>query len=280
MVKDDYFFLEKWINYYGGMFGKKSLYIINHGDDDTVNKMAQGCNVTSIPGGFDKQFDSKRWRLLNHFANGLRSYYSYVVCGDVDEFLVFDPKTGLNLADFIAKRRKPNLITPLGLEVVHRPDIEPDSVENSILGPRQYCRFSTYFCKPCLIGREAVISRGGHYADRKEKVVFKNLYLFHMKYCDHGMYKDTMNRRGIQMDKLDQEEQVALSAEWMEKKDVEEDRLIELANLPVREEFDFSERLTEMDDTWGQRENSKYWHFKKHVGRELYPIPDRFSGII
>ena len=281
MVKDDYFFLEKWVTYYGEMFGRDSLYVINHGGSPKVDEIAKGCNVMHLPGDFDETFDAKRWRLLQNLANGLRSYFRFVICGDVDEYIVLDPKTGLTLPEFLSKRRKRVLITPLGLEVIHRKDVETDTISDAILGPRKYCRFSTYFCKPCIIGKPVNLARGGHYSEDSELLVFKNLYLFHMKYCDSDLFKGTLKTRSTQVQNIGDAnaEDSVLSAHWFSDKGTEDELLTYLANMPISADFDFSDRLEEMNATWGPRVEG-LWHFKKHVGETLFEIPERFHGII
>jgi len=282
MVKDDYFFLQKWVDYYGGLFGRRSLYVISHGGDERVDEIAQGCNVSHIPGYFDETFDAKRWRLLNNLSNGLRNYFKFVICGDIDEFVVLDPKLGMNLAEFLKKRRKRVLITPIGLEVVHRYDVEKEAITQSILGPRLHCRFSTYFCKPCIIGKPVDLARGGHYAMDENLMIFRNLYLFHMKYCDRDLYQSVLRRRVSQVAALDEvtSDTSQLSAHWFDSESEQAREFEKLADLPVRNSFGFSERLKEMEKTWKPRGVDGMWHFKKHVGQELFTIPERFSGII
>ena len=97
MVRDDAFFLRAWLRHYGGMFGRENCYIINHGRGAEVADLAAGCNVIGIPGEAHRNFDMKRWRLLNNLVMGLRSYYDHVIVGDVDELVVMDPEGGQTL---------------------------------------------------------------------------------------------------------------------------------------------------------------------------------------
>ena len=85
MVRDDAFFLERWVGYYGGLFGRENCYVVNHGRGDEVARIAEGCNIFGIPGDPHPNFDMKRWRLLNNLVAGLRSYYKWVIVGDVDK---------------------------------------------------------------------------------------------------------------------------------------------------------------------------------------------------
>ncbi len=138
MVRDDEFFLQKWVEYYGGLFGRKNLYVVNHGFEEMVDRVADGCNIIGLPGHAHKGFDNKRWRLLNGLVNGLRSYYSHVIVGDVDEFVVTDPNFFPNLKHFLAKKRPGRVFTPIGLDVVHLRDKEPEPVTPKVLGPRRF----------------------------------------------------------------------------------------------------------------------------------------------
>ena len=282
MVKDDYFFLQRWVDYYGAQFGRQALYVISHGGDPEIASIATSCNVITIPAGFDKTFDMKRWRLLSHFANGLHAYFNFVICGDVDEFVVVDPKSGLDLAGFLAKRHQRAVLTPIGLEVIHRPDVETEPIGSSILAARRHCRYSSYYSKPCVIGLGAKLSRGGHYSDFSELKVFANLYLFHMKYGDRDLYVDTMRRRSElarQSAEKDSDGKAIVSSAWFVESGAEAEEIDRLAALPVRDDFEFAGHLEAMTHSW-ERRGENLWHFKKHVGTELHTIPDRFSGVV
>jgi len=120
MVRDDAFFLKAWLRHYGGQFGRENCYIVNHGRGQEVAALAEGCNLIGIPGDPHKNFDMKRWRLLNNLVMGLRSYYAHVIVGDVDELVVLDPAAGTDLRGYLAQAPERQVLTPLGLEVIHR----------------------------------------------------------------------------------------------------------------------------------------------------------------
>ena len=75
MVREDIFFLKAWLRHYADQFGRANCYIINHGRGEEVADLAAGCNVIGLPGDPHKNFDMKRWRLLNGLVEGLRAYY-------------------------------------------------------------------------------------------------------------------------------------------------------------------------------------------------------------
>lgn len=282
MVRDDYFFLERWVKYYGEIFGRDALYVINHGNGERVQEIAAGCNVVGIPDVFNEKFDAMRWRLLNNFAQGLRGYYTYVMIGDVDEFIVLDPKTGMGLDEFLIKRRGRNTITPIGLEVVHKPDLEPEEIgDGPMLGPRRYARFTTAYSKPCIFNHHVEISRGGHYATAPELKIFKNLYLFHMRYVDSDLYRATLARRHGQVDRIEKEDgDTMISWQWRRESE-KADPFLESASLPVGDSFELEPYLKRMNKTWELRdEKSGLYHVARQIGKVLMPVPERFFGVI
>ena len=94
MVRDDAFFLKAWLAHYGTLLGRENCYIVNHGRGGMVAELAQGCNVIGLPGDPHRNFDIKRWRLLNGIVQGLRNYYRHVIVGDVDELVVLTEGSG------------------------------------------------------------------------------------------------------------------------------------------------------------------------------------------
>ena len=46
MARDDEFFLNRWIAYYGKQFGTENLYIILDGTDQTTPKNAGNAHIT------------------------------------------------------------------------------------------------------------------------------------------------------------------------------------------------------------------------------------------
>ncbi|MEZ5676656.1 MAG: hypothetical protein R3D81_15950 [Thalassovita sp.] len=195
MVRDDLFFLKLWLNHYGRQFGRENLYIVNHGRGTDVARLAEGCNIIGIPGDGQRNFDMKRWRLLNNLVMGLRSYYTHVIVGDVDELVVIDPADGRTLLEFLTEVRKNRVYTPLGLEVIHRIDQEHQPITDHVLGLRRHVRLAPHYSKPCIISTGTKIARGGHYTQFEQLFTPDCLYLLHLKFCDFGEYAAAMNRR-------------------------------------------------------------------------------------
>jgi len=282
MVKDDYFFLERWVKYYGGIFGRDALYVVNHGGGDKVADIATGCSVINLPGGFQKNFDVVRWRLFNGLAQGLRGYYTFAIVTDVDEYIVVDPKTGLGLDDFLGKRRGKVTVTPIGVEVVHKKDLELDEIgAGPMLGPRRYARYASEYCKPTIFNHAVRLSRGGHYSTDPVLKVFRKLYLFHMRFADAALCEETFGRRAAQVEAAVAEgDDTIISVAWRrggrEKSPYE---MVE--NLPIVGGFDFEAQVERMYDTWGPREKgSDFFDFERDISKILMTVPDRFFGLV
>ncbi len=280
MVRDDVFFLKAWLRHYGGLLGRENCYIINHGRGAEVAALAEGCNVVGIPGDPHPNFDMKRWRLLNGQVAGLRSYYRHVIVGDVDELVVLDPAAG-NLLDFLAQQPLRRVLTPVGLEVVHRLDCEPVALQDSILGPRRHLRLASHYSKPCVISLGTKIARGGHFSQASKLFTPDPLYLFHLKYCDFPQYVAAMDRRNRVTEELDVGvKQAAIGRHWFAEARGE-DRVVfdDFAKLPVAEAFDFTRVRRRMHRSWKPRGETGYWQFDRPEADRQFVLPERFWGL-
>lgn len=281
MVKDDIFFLRKWIGYYGGLFGRENLYVVNHGRGEAVTAEAAGCNVIGIPQGDVKNFDKVRWKLLNALLSGFGSYYSHVIMGDVDELVVLDPATGKSLPAWLEEQPKGQVLTPLCLELVHDRHGEPEVIGKDILGPRRYARTVQKYCKPCVISTETKLSRGGHFASEGRLNCPDPLYMFHLKYCDFGMYAETMTARNrVAQAAGGNVTKSYIGRHWFEEFRGEDAEIFDgFAKLPADERFDFAELRQNMRSSFAPRGESGFYQFDLADRPNRHRIPDRFFGM-
>jgi len=283
MVRDDLFFLEIWLHHYGRALGRENCHVIAHGRDPRVMEMAQGCNVIGIPEGDPAAFDIQRWKLLNNLVAGLRNYHRHVIVGDVDELVVVDPEAGMGLADYLAGAPAGRVYTPLGLELLHRPDLEPDPVApGRILGPRRHVRVALHYAKPCVLSTATKIARGGHYTQYRKLFAPAPLYLFHLKFADLAAYAEAMDRRNAATDALGGADPagVAIGRHWFAAERGDDRALFEgFARMPMAEGFDMAPVRRMMKQTWGPRGETGYWQFAQPALAMLYRLPDRFTGL-
>ncbi|MEO0391006.1 MAG: glycosyltransferase family 2 protein, partial [Pseudomonadota bacterium] len=161
ICRDDAFFLQRFVDYYGGLFGRRHLYVISHGDTDMVRQVAEGTNIFPVPAIKTSKFNMLHWRTKNGLLSALRQWYAHVIVVDVDEFIVVDPATGHNLKSWLETAKTGTVYSPFGLEPVHLRSKEPDPVSDHIIGPRMHAQVAFHYAKPCIISTRAHLSRGG-----------------------------------------------------------------------------------------------------------------------
>ncbi|TNF59533.1 MAG: hypothetical protein EP307_10320 [Rhodobacteraceae bacterium] len=281
MVRDDLFFLDIWLRHYGAMVGRENLYIVNHGRGADVARLAEGCNLIGIPGEAHKSFDMKRWRLLNNLVGGLRSYYDWVIVGDVDELVVIDPQAGQSLPDFLAAQPQRRVLTPLGLEVIHRIDIEDQPIGAHVLGPRRHVRPAPHYSKPCVLSLGTKIARGGHFTQADKLVTPDHLYLFHLKFCDFDAYRAAMDRRNAVTAEIGAGiKDTAIGRHWFAEERGEDRAVFDaFARLQMQEGFDMGPLRRKMHRSWKPRGDSGFWQFDRPDHASQYHLPDRFNGV-
>ena len=163
-VRDDDFFLNKWVDYYGRFFGKEALYIINHGNQQSVREIVDGSNLFRVPDIASKVFNPQRWRTQNGIMTALRQWYEHVIVCDVDEFVVVDPQSGHDLGSFLTQAKDGRILTAFGMEVAHLVDRGRGKLSKSSLGSRRHAQINSWYSKPCIVGSSTKLSRRGHYA--------------------------------------------------------------------------------------------------------------------
>ncbi|MGJ8545262.1 MAG: glycosyltransferase family 2 protein [Sulfitobacter sp.] len=282
MVRDDAFFLTAWLRHYGTQLGRENCYVINHGRGAEVAKLAEGCNIIGIPGDPHKNFDVKRWGLLNNLVGGLRRYYQHVIVGDVDELVVVDPESGMDLAGFLDQAPEGRILTPLGLEVIHRIDLEHTAIESNILGPRRYVRPAPHYSKPCIVSAPAKLSRGGHFAQYDKLHTPDMLYLLHLKFCDFAQYTGVMDRRNaVVADVGSTVKEASIGRHWFAEARGEDRAVFDaFADLELVEGFDMRPLRRKMQRSFKPRGTTGFFEFDKPDYGTQYQLPERFSGLI
>jgi len=281
MVRDDTFFLKTWLRHYGDLFGRENCYVINHGRGEAVNKLAEGCNIIGIPGDPHKNFDVKRWSLLNNLFSGLRRYYRHVIVGDVDELVVVDPDAGVNLLEWLQNAPDGRVYTPVGLEVIHRIDQEDQTTEAQILGPRRHVRLAPHYSKPCIVSTPTKLSRGGHFAQYNRLHTPDELYLMHLKFCDLAAYSAAMDRRNQVTAEIGAGiKETAIGRHWFSEARGEDRAIFEaFKDLDMEDGFDLQWVRRRMHRSFAPRGDTGYFEFRRPEFNKQYVLPERFNGI-
>lgn len=189
MLRDDYDFLEKWVEYYSKQVKEKShLYVVSHGENPRIREIAAGCSIMVIP-HFDNgsQFEIRRRKMFFGMVAMLNNYFRHVIVTDVDEFIVLNPSLGQNLADYLnSKTFEGRVLSPLGFDVVHKPSEEPGPYrfDTPLTEQRHHGYLEGAYTKPCIF-REAPVDGGNaHFINGEPWDIDINIMLFHMKYFD------------------------------------------------------------------------------------------------
>jgi hypothetical protein len=200
MVKNEQFMLGKWLDYYGGQFGRDRLLVIDDSTDDgsTDNLDVPVLRIDSRRAKSD-DFDFNRTQLVNHLAQGLLLYDDYVIYTDADEFLVADPDRYESLPAFLADNPGLDVVSGVGLNVLHNVREEPEfDPSRPILQQRHYAKFARRYCKPLIKRVPNKWGKGFHSIGHKYDVN-TSLYLLHLKWYDLGT---SLQRQGLRHSKM------------------------------------------------------------------------------
>ena len=200
MVKNEQFMLGKWLEYYGGQFGRDRLMVI---DDSSEDGSTDGLDVPVLRIDSQKthsgDFDFNRTQLVNQIAQGLLLYDDYVIYTDADEFLVPDPDYCDTLPEFLALNPDLDVVAGVGLNVLHNVREEPAfDPTQGILQQRHYAKFARRYCKPLIKRIPNKWGKGFHSVGRKYSIN-TSLYLLHLKWYDLGT---SLERQGLRYSKM------------------------------------------------------------------------------
>lgn len=195
MVRDDDFFLRRWVDYYGKELGRENLYILFDGEDQRIPDFCEGTH-TYIHKRLNNQIvEGERMRLdlLSDKATELleKEGYDLVIGVDCDEFVVVDPALGKGLGDFLSDRRIDYTISPLGVDVGQHLEKESEvDGARKFLSQRQYAYLDTRYTKGSIIAKPIRWGRGFHRVRGHNFHICPDLYLFHFGCIDMKRIKE------------------------------------------------------------------------------------------
>ena len=187
MVRNDDFFLKKWVEYYSAQIGTENLYVYFDGNDQVVPDFCSGVNVCvreRVP-GLVAAADRGRIDFLSTQAAELLKRYDMVIGTDVDEFLVVDPALGKTLPEFLSQLPERVSYSGLGIDVGQHLEKEAE-IDGSVpfLKQRHYARLSTRYSKSTVITKPVQWGSGFHRIRNGNFRIIKDLYLFHFGCID------------------------------------------------------------------------------------------------
>ncbi len=201
MVRNDEFFLKKWVEYYGSNLGRENIYVYFDGLDQTIPEFCTGVSCTKVEHkeGNVRQGDKSRIKFLSSRAKELFGSYDIVIGCDVDEFLVADPKLGISLKEFLSNHKSClNSISGLGIDVGQNLNEEaPIDADRTFLSQRSYAKLSTRYSKTNTLLRYAEWGSGFHRVKGHNFHIVKDLYLFPFGCVDLCRIQAKMSDKGL-----------------------------------------------------------------------------------
>lgn len=199
MARNDDFFLQRWIKYYGKEIGTENLYIYLDGEDQNIPKNAGKAHITKFPHTDMSRATGDKYRIgkLSALAQELLKTYDIVIGCDCDEFLIVDPDTNKSLSEYLSDLKINTTVSGLGLDIGQ--NLNKEKVLNkqeALLAQREYALLSTRYTKPVVINKPVNWGSGFHSIHKHNFHIDKNLYLFHFGAVDMQMLLDKAAARG------------------------------------------------------------------------------------
>lgn len=199
MARNDTFFLERWVKYYGDQFGQENLYVILDGLDQDIPKNAENVNIVKLAHTEMSRAAGDKYRIkkLSDLAADLLKKYDLIIGCDSDEFLVLDPKINKTLAQYLSDLKIKTSVSGLGLDVGQNMNCEKRLNKNQpMLKQREYALLSTRYTKPVVLARPTPWGSGFHSVKGHNFHIDKNLYLLHFGAVDMQMLHEKAAKRG------------------------------------------------------------------------------------
>ena len=194
MVRNDDFYLRKWVEYYGRELGRENLYIWFDGMDQEIPLFCQGTHAELHEKIGTQVVSAEKGRLkfLSRQAASLMvAGYDLVIGVDADEFVVPDPALGKTLREFLSEIPIDVSVSALGLDFGQKVGEEGDITEDRpFLQQRHYAQICTRYSKPSVVARPCLWGSGFHRIKRHNYHIAKDLYLLHFGYFDLKRLQD------------------------------------------------------------------------------------------
>lgn len=202
MVRNDEFYLRKWVDYYGAQLGRENLRIYFDGEDQQIPHFCNGVYTElkpRIPGMVVKA-EKERLEFLSHQAARLmqEEKYDLVIGVDADEFLIVDPKRGMTLREYLSTKKIDICLSGLGVDVgQHLEQEEIIDANKPFLNQRRYAYLCSRYTKPSIIAQPVTWGSGFHRVKGHNYHIDENLFLFHFGSIDLKMIKERMDNTDL-----------------------------------------------------------------------------------
>ena len=242
ILRDDTHFLKAWLRHCTRQVGAENCYLICAGRNPDLLEQAGGASVITLPADAAGTLIRKRGRMVNNFVAALLGYHKHVVVTELDEMAIVDPDVAPDLQSYLLATPGRQVLTPMGLDLIHRDASEPDQHGTAVPGPRRHVRVVPELCKPCILSTPTSLSRDGRYSRYAKLHMPGPLFLVRLN-RDGGPQPEAFDGLGMQ------------------------------------EGFDLSAQRRQMQESWKKMDPSAYWHFEAREDTNRYLLPERFNGL-
>lgn len=200
MVRNDKFFISKWINYYGAQFGHENLFLILDGLDQPLPEAHEKINVLKLPHqSFGRaRGDRNRSKIVSFLARALFCRYDIIIAHDIDEYLVVDPILNQSLDGYLQKPVTTASLSALGLDVgQHRGSELPIDQARPFLEQRSFAHVSARYTKPVVATAPITWGSGFHRVKGRNFYIDPNLFLFHFGMVDYNIAESKITDKAL-----------------------------------------------------------------------------------
>ncbi len=195
MVHRDHWFLGRWVSHYGKAFSEENLYIVSHGDETPIRRITSNCNVIGIAKETAGDFDVLRWNLLNDILSILLKNYDCVIVGDVDEYIVPNPKYGTDLVEQLKSRSEYPVSFVTGMEIFETHEDKPIDDTMPVLSQRRVGTWNWRYTKASIVYEPVRVGRGAHFVVDSPYYNAENLLMFHLKFSNLAVFDEVLESR-------------------------------------------------------------------------------------
>ncbi|MFP1643075.1 glycosyltransferase family 2 protein [Pontitalea aquivivens] len=198
-VRQETYFLQKWIDHYAPIVGRKNLHVVLDGSDWEPKVDLTGLNVEVVEGAPRARIRNDRFiaKEMSARANRLRKSYRYVLRMDCDEFVVLDPAWGGDWAQALDEVDEDGYIFALGLDVVQRGrDLPPIERSRPTLLQRPHAVITGLYSKPFVISRWNNWTGGAHRLINRTVKMSDRFVMFHLALSDQSVAVERHTARG------------------------------------------------------------------------------------
>lgn len=196
MVRNDNFFLRKWVEYYGRELGLDNLYVYFDGEDQVIPDFCEGTHAELHEkiGAWVVAAEKGRLSFLSEKAAELfNKGYDLVIGVDADEYIVVDPRLGLGLREFLSRQKIDVCLSALGLDFGQKLGEEGDlTFDAPFLSQRRYAQIGTRYTKPSIIARPCRWGSGFHRVKGHNFHIARDLFLLHFGYADRRILDERL----------------------------------------------------------------------------------------